>query len=131
MKNPLILGVLLSSVPLMTAAADEYYIAQEVSTKRCMIVESPPATTELVLVENGKIFFDRDEAQRVVASLPLCASRAAPASTSPRVSQDRARRTIASKGRATADQSRSRPIANAQPGRSRDPFSGSFFTLFR
>ena len=45
-------------------AADEYYIVQDASTKQCAIVDSPPTTTKLVLLDNGKLYVDRNEAER-------------------------------------------------------------------
>ena len=74
---------ILSSASLALAAAEEYYIAQDISTKQCMIVESPPATTELVLLENGQVFFDRAEAERVLTSLSLCTLKTVSARASP------------------------------------------------
>ena len=58
-----LLGVI--SVP---AASDEYYVVRDLATKRCSVLESPPATTELALVANGRVYFERSEAERTAAN---------------------------------------------------------------
>jgi hypothetical protein len=83
MKIACLSTAILSSASLALAAAEEYYIAQDISTKQCIIVESPPATTELVLLENGQVFFDRSEAERVLTSLSFCTSKTVPARANP------------------------------------------------
>jgi hypothetical protein len=79
-KGILVLAALLGPAACAGAVAGEYYIVEDVAKKRCGIVESPPATTELVLVENGQVHFDKDEAERAMASLARCTS---PNSTAP------------------------------------------------
>jgi hypothetical protein len=65
-------------------AADEYYIVQDTSTKQCAIVDSPPTTTKLVLLDNGELYVDRNEAERVIASLACNVPREASASAATR-----------------------------------------------
>jgi hypothetical protein len=61
MKSICVVAILLS---LTTgAAAGEYYIVQDTSTRQCSVVEIPPTTTQFVLLEKGKVFSDRDEAK--------------------------------------------------------------------
>jgi hypothetical protein len=138
MKSVCVLSILLG---LATgAAAGEYYVVQDASTRLCTIVETPPTTTQLVLLEKGKVFFDRDEAKKAAT---LCASKTASAvATPPR--PDEVASTTKSKARTTASKAASgRPyqsarsrtagsraaIAHAQSVGSR-PFP-SFFSLFR
>ena len=73
MRIIFVLGVLLTSAT--GSAGGEYYIVQDSSTKQCTIVDSPPATTQLVLIDNGRVFAHREEAVRTLASLTLCSSR--------------------------------------------------------
>jgi hypothetical protein len=75
-----VIGLLLISGS-SALAADEYYIVQDASTKQCAIVDSPPTTTKLVLLDNGKLYSDRNEAARAMASLACTVSRSASAST--------------------------------------------------
>ena len=125
-----LLGALtLASAP--TAAA-EIYIAQNVTTKECTIVDSPPTTTELVLVANGSVYFERNEAERVLRSLVDCTSPSAKAVTigaGTRPKQAQARRTIKSKVIA-AKKPPAVTTASSQSIVQRDP-TFSFFTLFR
>jgi hypothetical protein len=148
MKSIYVLSILLS---LATgAAAGEYYIVQDASTRQCTIVEIPPATTQFVLLEKGKVFFDRDEAKEAAGSLTLCSSKTVSAIARPprldevgRSTKSKAG-TIASKAangkhyqsarsRTASAQSQSAgsgaAIDHAQSVGSR-PFS-SFFSLFR
>ena len=74
-----IMAFLFTCRPSATGA-DEYYIVQDTSTKQCAIADSPPTTTTLRLLDNGKLYSDRNEAERVMASLACTASRPATAS---------------------------------------------------
>ncbi|HEX2215812.1 MAG TPA: hypothetical protein VHG27_03830 [Xanthobacteraceae bacterium] len=56
------------------AAADEYYIVQDISTKRCTLVDRPPASTEAVLLGKGRVYFERGEAERSLRSIDTCRS---------------------------------------------------------
>jgi hypothetical protein len=74
-----IMAVVLGCRP-SASLADEYYIVQDTSTKHCAIVDSPPTTTTLRLLDNGKLYSDRNEAERAMAALACTASRPATAS---------------------------------------------------
>jgi len=75
MKSICVVAILLS---LTTgAAAGEYYIVQDTSTRQCSVVEIPPTTTQFVLLEKGKVFSDRDEAKAAVGA--ACSARTASA----------------------------------------------------
>jgi hypothetical protein len=90
-------------------AADEYYIVQDVSTKQCAVVDSPPTTTKLVLLDSGKLYVDRNEAERVMASLACTGPRSASASAGTRPNAVRA------EGRAGSVKTRSRTSMPASP----------------
>ena len=72
MRSMWVLVVALTSGPLAPAAANEFYVVHDIATKQCAVVESPPTTTDVVLVEKGNVYFNRDEANRIVASHTLC-----------------------------------------------------------
>src|SRR5215217_1267306 len=106
MKIACLFTAILSSASLALAAAEEYYIDQDNSTKQCIIVESPPATTELVLLENGQVFFDRSEAERVLSSLSLCTLKTVSARASPEPRKaERIEKNIQTKARTTSKSS--------------------------
>jgi hypothetical protein len=127
------------------AAADEYYIVQDTSTRQCTIVESPPTTTQFVLLEKGKVFFDRDEAKEAAGSLTLCSSKTVVSLLGPdevgRATKSKAR-TVARKGvtakHYSSARSRTASAQSQSAGSGADmaqsvgprPFS-SFFSLFR
>jgi hypothetical protein len=139
MKSICALGILLG---LTTgAAAGEYYIVQDTSTRQCSIVEIPPTTTQFVLLEKGKVFSDRDEAKAAVGA--ACSARTASAKAS---GADEAGRTTKLKAGTVAGRTAtSKPypsartraaragsggaIAHAQSGASRH--FPSFFSFFR
>ena len=135
MKSICVVAILLS---LTTgAAAGEYYIVQDTSTRQCSVVEIPPTTTQFVLLEKGKVFSDRDEAKAAVGA--ACSARTASA-RSP--GADEAGRTAKVKSGAVASRTasskpyqsaRSRAaraaVAHAQSGGQRQ--FPSFFSFFR
>ena len=130
MKIACLFTAILSSASLALAAAEEYYIAQDISTKQCMIVESPPATTELVLLENGQVFFDRSEAERVLTSLSLCTLKTVSARASPEPRKaERIEKNIQTKARTTSKSS-TRAATKSEDAGSQIPFT-SLFMLFR
>ena len=134
----LLAALTLASAP---SAAAEIYIAQNVTTKECTIVDSPPTTTELVLVANGSVYFERNEAERVLRSLADCTSPNAKAvssadtnakavsSADTRPKQAQARRTVKPKVIATKKPP-AVTTASSQAIVQRDP-TFSFFSLFR
>jgi hypothetical protein len=135
MKSICVVAILLSLTTV--AAAGEYYIVQDTSTRQCSVVEIPPTTTQFVLLEKGKVFSDRDEAKAAVGA--ACSARTASA-RSP--GADEAGRTAKVKSGAVASRTasskpnqsaRSRAaraaVAHAQSGGQRQ--FPSFFSFFR
>ena len=132
MRNIRLLGAFLSSLGSVPATADEYYVVRDVSTRQCKVVESPPMTTELVLVKDGSVYFDRSEAQRVLASVPECTSPSSKATShgaSLPSMQTEARRTKP-KGQTAAKKTHDQALANSQPVAEQGSIF-SIFTLFR
>jgi hypothetical protein len=52
-------------------AADEYYVVQDVKTKKCTIVDKKPTTTETTVVGNG-VYKTRTEAETGMKSVKVC-----------------------------------------------------------
>jgi|SoiMetStandDraft_2_1073263.scaffolds.fasta_scaffold581313_1 hypothetical protein len=135
MKSICVVAILLS---LTTgAAAGEYYIVQDTSTRQCSVVEIPPTTTQFVLLEKGKVFSDRDEAKAAVGA--ACSARTASArspgadeagKTAKVKSGAVASRTASSKPNQSARSRAARAaVAHAQSGGQRQ--FPSFFSFFR
>jgi hypothetical protein len=52
-------------------AADEFYVVQDVKTKKCTIVDKKPTTTETTVVGNG-VYKTRTEAETGMKSVKVC-----------------------------------------------------------
>ena len=56
------------------ALAAEFYVVQDVKTKRCTIVDKKPTVKETVVVGDGKVFTTRTEAETGMKSIKVCTS---------------------------------------------------------
>jgi hypothetical protein len=70
-----LIGVILATALVSPAlAADEFYVVQDVKTKKCTIVDKKPTTTtETTVVGNG-IYKTRTEAETGMKSIKVCTS---------------------------------------------------------
>ena len=70
-----LVGAVLALAFVTPALAAEFYVVQDVKTKRCTIVDKKPATTtESVVVGDGKVFTTRTEAETGMKSIKVCTS---------------------------------------------------------
>lgn len=53
-------------------AADEFWVVQDVKTKKCTIVDKKPMTTEVTVVGDGKVFKTRTEAETGMKTVKVC-----------------------------------------------------------
>jgi hypothetical protein len=53
------------------AQATEYYVVQDVKTKKCMVVDKKPTTQTTVVVSNG-VFKTRTEAETGLKKIKVC-----------------------------------------------------------
>ena len=67
----LIAVALLGAFITPALAADEFYIVQDVKTKKCTIVDKRPTTTETTIVGNG-VYKTRVEAETGMKSVKVC-----------------------------------------------------------
>ena len=69
----LMLAACAASFTLATAQAQttEFYVVQDTSTKKCMIVDKKPAATTTVVVGDG-VYKTRTEAQTAMKSVKVC-----------------------------------------------------------
>ena len=56
------------------ALAAEFYVVQDVKTKKCTIVDKKPTATETVVVGDGKVFTTRTEAETGMKTIKVCTS---------------------------------------------------------
>jgi type IV secretory pathway component VirB8 len=69
----LIAGVLVIAFAMPALAADEFYVVQDVKTKKCTIVEKKPTTTTETVVGNG-MYKTRTEAETGMKTVKVCTS---------------------------------------------------------
>jgi hypothetical protein len=70
----ILIGAILAAALVTPAlAADEFYVVQDVKTKKCTIVDKKPTTTETTVVGNG-IYKTRTEAETGMKSVKVCTS---------------------------------------------------------
>ena len=65
-------ALMLAATSLPAFAADEFYVVQDVKTKKCTIVDKKPVTTETTIVGDGKVFTTRTEAETGMKSVKVC-----------------------------------------------------------
>ena len=54
-------------------AADEFYVAQDVKTKKCTIVDKKPVTTEATVVgPDGVVYKTKAEAETAMKTVKVC-----------------------------------------------------------
>ena len=72
MKKMLCAAVLVAMVT--PAFAAEFFVVQDVKTKKCTIVDKRPTTTETVIGGDGKVYTTRTEAETGMKTVKVCTS---------------------------------------------------------
>ena len=67
-----LIGAVLAVAFVTPALAAEFYVVQDVKTKKCTIVDKKPVTTETTIVGDGKVFTTRTEAETGMKSVKVC-----------------------------------------------------------
>ena len=67
-----VIGALLLTAFVTPALADEFYVVQDVKTKKCTIVDQKPTTQTTVVVGDGAVFKTRTEAETSLKSVKVC-----------------------------------------------------------
>ena len=67
-----ILGALLLTAIVTPALADEFYVVQDVKTKKCTIVDKKPTTTTEVTVMGSTVYKTRTEAEAGMKTVKVC-----------------------------------------------------------
>jgi hypothetical protein len=68
-------ALLLAATSLPALAADEFYVVQDVKTKKCTIVDKKPTDTSMTVVSpSGTIYKSRTEAETGMKTVKVCTS---------------------------------------------------------
>ncbi|MGY3588977.1 hypothetical protein ACVIGB_002067 [Bradyrhizobium sp. USDA 4341] len=71
----IVAAALLAAFVTPAFAADEFYVVQDVKTKKCTIVDQKPVdTTTTVVSPSGTIYKTRSEAETGMKSVKVCTS---------------------------------------------------------
>jgi hypothetical protein len=70
----LMAAVLVIAFAAPALAADEFYVVQDVKTKKCTIVDKKPTTTTEVTVVGDGMYKTRTEAETGMKSVKVCTS---------------------------------------------------------
>jgi len=70
----LIGAVLIAAFVTPALAADEFYVVQDVKTKKCTIVDKKPTTTTEMTVVGTTVYKTRTEAESGMKSVKVCTS---------------------------------------------------------
>jgi hypothetical protein len=76
MKTKLVVSAALLvglAVPALAQTSTTYYVAQDVKTKKCTIVDKKPAdTTTMTIVGDGSVYKTRTEAEGAMKTVKVC-----------------------------------------------------------
>jgi hypothetical protein len=68
-------ALMIAAFSLPAFAADEFYVAQDVKTKKCTIVDKKPTDTSMTVVSpSGTIYKSRTEAETGMKTIKVCTS---------------------------------------------------------
>lgn len=68
-------ALLLVAVSLPAFAADEFYVVQDVKTKKCTIMDKKPTDTSMTVVSpSGTVYKSRTEAESGMKTVKVCTS---------------------------------------------------------
>jgi hypothetical protein len=63
------------ALPAYAQSTTEYYIVRDATTKKCTIVDQKPAaSTTTTIVEDGKVYKTRTEADTAMKTVKVCTS---------------------------------------------------------
>jgi hypothetical protein len=71
----LMAGMLVVAFAMPALAADEFYVVQDSSTKKCTIVDKKPTTTTTVTQVGPVTFKTRQEAETGMKTIKVCESK--------------------------------------------------------
>ena len=66
----------ISAALILPAAAQTFYVVQDVKTKQCTVVKERPSTQTMVVVgDSGKVYTTETEAQAAIRTIKVCETR--------------------------------------------------------
>ena len=69
-------AVMIAAFSLPAFAADEFYVVQDVKTKKCTVVDKKPMDTSTTVVSpSGTIYKSRTEAESGMKTVKVCTSK--------------------------------------------------------
>jgi hypothetical protein len=74
MKMAIAVASMIAAFVLPAFAADEYYVVQDVKTKKCTVVEKKPTDAKTLVNAAGTVYRTRPEAVSGMKSLEACRS---------------------------------------------------------
>jgi hypothetical protein len=76
MKLKLVTAALMVAATSLPAfAADEYYVVQDVKTKKCTVVDKKPTDSSMTVVSpSGTVYKSRTEAESSMKTVKVCTS---------------------------------------------------------
>jgi hypothetical protein len=74
MKTQFALGAALSMALITPVLAQQYYIVQDSTTKKCTIVHEKPTATTMTVVGDGTVYKTETEAQSALKTTKVCTS---------------------------------------------------------
>ncbi|WP_027571145.1 hypothetical protein [Bradyrhizobium sp. WSM1743] len=68
-------ALMVAALSLPAFAADEFYVVQDVKTKKCIVVDKKPTDTSMTVVSpSGTIYKTRAEAESGMKTVKVCTS---------------------------------------------------------
>jgi hypothetical protein len=68
-------ALILAAISLPAFAVDEFYVVQDVKTKKCTVVDKKPMDTSMTVVSpSGTIYKSRTEAESGMKTVKVCTS---------------------------------------------------------
>ena len=67
-------AALVASFAAPAFAADEFYVVQDVKTKKCTITETKPASTDVTVVSGDTVYKTKAEAETGMKTVKVCTS---------------------------------------------------------
>lgn len=72
MKRAITAAAMIAAFVVPAFAADEYYVVQDVKTKKCNVIDKKPTDAKTLVNAAGTVYRTRSEAESGMKSLKVC-----------------------------------------------------------